>query len=105
MTLHSPNSLGILTLERGVPAGTKPPMPPPGSMLNSATFKFPVISEIVAGAWVENVVRGDPALEPAFVAAARRLVERGATAISLTCGFSIRHQPALAAAVNVPVVT
>nr|WP_306664754.1 hypothetical protein [Bradyrhizobium sp. Arg816] len=73
-------------------------------MLNPASFNFPVISETVAGAWVENVVRGDPALEPAFIAAARRLVERGAVAISSTCGFSIRHQPAVAASVNVPVV-
>ncbi|MGF6313386.1 hypothetical protein ABIB82_007541 [Bradyrhizobium sp. i1.8.4] len=79
-------------------------MPPSGSILNSASFNFPTISETVAGAWVENVVRGDPALEPAYIAAARRLVERGAIAISSTCGFSIRHQPAVAASVNVPVV-
>ncbi|WP_245284332.1 hypothetical protein [Bradyrhizobium sp. WSM2254] len=52
---------------------------------------------------MEKVVRGDPALEMAFVAAARRLVERGAVAISSTCGFSIRHQAAVAASVNVPV--
>jgi hypothetical protein len=66
-------------------------------MVNPATFEFPVISETVTGAWVENVVRGDPALEPAYIAAARRLVERGAIAISSNCGFSIRHQPAVAA--------
>lgn len=73
-------------------------------MLNPETFDFPTISETVAGAWVENVVRGDPALAPAFIAAARRLVERGAVAISSTCGFSVRHQPAVAASVDVPVV-
>jgi hypothetical protein len=73
-------------------------------MLNSSTFDFPTITETVAGAWVENVVRGDPALEPAFIAAARRLVEQGASAISSTCGFSIRHQPIVAASVDVPVV-
>jgi hypothetical protein len=72
-------------------------------MVNPATFDFPVISETVTGAWAENVVRGDPALEPAYIAAARRLVERGAIAISSNCGFSIRHQPAVAASVNVPV--
>ncbi|WP_247493987.1 hypothetical protein [Bradyrhizobium sp. 142] len=71
--------------------------------MNPATFNFPVISEIVAGAWVENTVRGDPTLEPAAIAAARRLVERGAVAISSSCGFFIRHQPAVAAAVKVPV--
>ncbi|MDE5458825.1 hypothetical protein GWE18_40065 [Bradyrhizobium sp. CSA112] len=103
MSAQTPYSLGILHLERGVPSGAAPPKPPPGSMLNPETFDFPVISETVAGAWVENVVRGDPALEPAFIAAARRLVERGAVAISSTCGFSIRHQRALSASVEVPV--
>jgi hypothetical protein len=73
-------------------------------MTNSETFGFPVISETVTGAWVENVVRGDPALEPAYIAAAQRLVERGAVAISSNCGFSIRHQAAVAASVKVPVV-
>lgn len=104
MTSQIPHSLGVLHLERGLPPGAIPPTPVPGSLLNPATFNFPVISETVAGAWVENVVRGDSALEPAFIAAARRLVERGAVAISSTCGFSIRHQPAVAASVNVPVV-
>lgn len=105
MSSHlAPRSLGILHLERGLPPGATLPVPAPGSMLNPATFDFPIISETVAGAWVENVVRGDPALEPAFIAAARRLVERGAVAISSTCGFSVRHQPAVAASVDVPVV-
>lgn len=104
MTSQAPRSLGILHLERGLPPGAKPAVPPPGSMLNSATFDFPTILETVAGAWVENVVRGDPALEAAFIAAAQRLIARGAVAISSTCGFSVRHQQAVAASVNVPVV-
>ncbi|MET4391656.1 hypothetical protein ABIB73_007447 [Bradyrhizobium sp. F1.4.3] len=103
MASHSGRSIGILNLERGVPAGAAPPPPRPGSLLNPSTFNFPVIAETVTGAWVENVVRGDPGLEPAYVAAARRLVERGAVAISSTCGFSIRHQQAVAASVDVPV--
>lgn len=72
-------------------------------MTNSATCTFPVISETVVGAWAGNVVRRDPGLEPAYIAAARRLVERGAVAIGSHCGFSIRHQAAVAASVNVPV--
>lgn len=103
MISHSSRSLGVLLLERGLPADAVPSKPLPGSMVNSATYDFPVISEAVAGAWAENVVRGDPALEPAYIAAARRLVERGAIAISSHCGFSIRHQVAVAASVNVPV--
>lgn len=103
MVPQTPRSLGILNLDRGLPSDVVPPMPRPGSMLNPATFDFPIISETVAGAWAENVIRGDPALEPAYIAAARRLVERGAVAISSNCGFSIRHQTAVAASVNVPV--
>lgn len=103
MTAETPRALGILKLERGLAPGAAAPTPPYGSMLNPASFDFPVIYETVEGAWVENVVRGDPALEPAFISAARRLEERGAVAISSTCGFSIRHQAAVAASVNVPV--
>ncbi|MFK4654261.1 hypothetical protein ABIF97_004195 [Bradyrhizobium japonicum] len=104
MTSPAQPSLGILDNERGLPPGVKPTTVP-GAVLHPGTFDFPVIVETVEGGWVESVVRGDPALEPAFVAAARRLVERGAVAISTVCGFSIRHQEAIAAAVNVPVVT
>lgn len=50
------------------------------------------------------VIRGDPGLELACIEAARRLVERGAVAISSNCGFFMRHQVAVAASVPVPVV-
>lgn len=72
-------------------------------MLNPATFEFPVISEVVEGAWADRVIHGDPTLEPAYIEAARRLFERGAVAIASNCGYSIRHQTAVAAAVPVPV--
>lgn len=52
---------------------------------------------------VEPCHRGDPALEAAGIAAARRLLERGAVAITSNCGFFIRHQAAIAASVKVPV--
>lgn len=80
-------------------------MLPPGYLVNPATFDFPVIWETVEGAWVDRVFRGDPALEPALIAAAKRLVERGAIAISSSCGFFVRYQSAVAASVNVPVAT
>lgn len=99
MTTQATRSLGILGLE---PAPLVTPEPP-GAVLHPSNFEFPLISETVAGAWAENVSRGDPALEAACIAAARRLVERGAVAISSDCGFFIRHQAAVAAAVNVPV--
>ncbi|MCK1541030.1 hypothetical protein IVB12_03250 [Bradyrhizobium sp. 179] len=104
MSSLPPRCLGILNLERGVPPGGSPPKSPFGGLLNPETFDFPVISETVEGAWAEVVVRGEPALEPAYIAAAKKLVQRGAVAVSANCGFSIRHQAAVAAAVNVPVV-
>lgn len=91
MTLEIPRSLGVQATERGQSAGAQPAMQFTGWMLNPAAFEFPVISETVAGAWVENIVRGDPALELACIAAARRLVAKGAVAICATCGFSIRY--------------
>lgn len=94
-------SLGILNLERGALAGE--------SAADDAIdafrerLPFPVIAETVEGAWADNVIQGDSALEPAYIAAARRLVARGAIAISANCGYSVRHQAAVASAVNVPV--
>ncbi|WP_453964979.1 hypothetical protein [Bradyrhizobium elkanii] len=52
---------------------------------------------------MDRVFRGDPELEPAYIAAAQRLVERGAVAMTASCGFSVRYQTAVAASVNVPV--
>ncbi|UIJ82309.1 hypothetical protein [Rhizobium leguminosarum] len=59
----------------------------------------------VPGAWADNVVSGDVACEAAYVKAAKELVEEGADAITCDCGFTIRYQNAIAAAVSVPVST
>ncbi|MCA1386364.1 MULTISPECIES: hypothetical protein [unclassified Bradyrhizobium] len=105
MALQIPRSLGILNLERGMTTDANTPAPLRGSLMSSATFDLPIISETVIGAWADIVIPGAPELEPACVAAAKRLVERGAVAISSNCGYFIRHQAAVAAAVDVPVVT
>ncbi|AUW47439.1 hypothetical protein CUJ84_pRLN3000314 (plasmid) [Rhizobium leguminosarum] len=92
--------LGILDLEPGSdPNGSLVS----GSLQDSSIFTFPAIRETVSGAWADVVVRGDPSLEGPYIAAAKCLVGRGATAITADCGFSIRHQAAIAAAVPVPV--
>ncbi|MGE0796806.1 MAG: hypothetical protein AB7O55_00720 [Lautropia sp.] len=97
-------ALGVIHLERGLaPGAAQPTSQIAGSIMNPATFGFPVIVETAEGAWVENVVRGDANLVPSYVAAARRLTGRGAVAISSTCGFAIRYQKEVAAAVDVPV--
>ncbi|MFA1624874.1 hypothetical protein ACDY96_19320 [Rhizobium mongolense] len=94
-------SLGILALETGRAPGA--PFPLPNSVFNPATFDFPVITETVPGAWVDKVVPGDSSLESSYIAAAGRLVERGAVAITSDCGFTIRYQAAVASSVKVPV--
>ncbi|MDA9405339.1 hypothetical protein [Bradyrhizobium sp. CCBAU 45384] len=93
--------LGILNLERG-PAPSPPRL---GSILHPSTFEFPIISETVEGAWADVAMSGDPAIGPATIAAAKRLVQRGAAAISSNCASFIHHQEAVAASVNVPVAT
>jgi len=95
--------LGVLKTERGPLTAPPPPEPVTGWMLDPTTFDFPVISDTIEGGWVDRIFRGDPELEPAYIAAAQRLVQRGAVAITASCGFSIRYQAAVAAAVNVPV--
>jgi hypothetical protein len=99
MVSQTPPSLGFLYLERG----SSPQVVKPGALLNPSTFDFPIIGETVPGAWVDRVLPGDPTLAPACIAAAQKLVSRGAVAISGNCGFFIRHQAAVAAAVKVPV--
>jgi len=100
MAKNTEASLGILLLDR---EGASPPTTIPGSLHNAATFDFPVIWETVTGAWAKNVIEGDPALRPAYAAAARRLADRGAVAITSNCGFAMRYQSAVAAAVDIPV--
>jgi hypothetical protein len=94
--------LGILDLERGSDVW---PAPPDGAMDNPSTWPFSTVRETVPGAWVENVVRGDPAMQIAFLEAGRRLAERGAAAVTTTCGFARRYQEVLAHHLQAPVAT
>ena len=67
---------------------------------------MPVRSRVVHGASPQRVVReADPALLQPFIDAARALVNEGAAAITTSCGFLVRWQAALQAAVPVPVWT
>lgn len=77
----------------------------PGTMGHPATFAYPVLRQIVAGATVDNVLRGDPALATAYAAAARSLAAQGAAAITTNCGFAVVYQAAVSAGVGVPVAT
>jgi Asp/Glu/hydantoin racemase len=75
----------------------------PGHIRNPATFDFPVVYEVVAGATAERVVtQADPALLNPFIEAARKLEAQGVAAITSGCGFLAIFQQPLADAVDVP---
>lgn len=91
--------LGILMLQTRFPRL-------PGDIGHPQAFGFPVRRAVVAGASPQRVVREQAAglLQP-FIDAALRLVDEGAAAIGTSCGFLALHQPALQAALPVPVWT
>ena len=78
----------------------------PGDMGNATTFPFPVRYHRVTGAAPDLVVRrGAEGLLDAFVAGARELEREGVGAITTNCGFLVKFQREMAAAVRVPVFT
>jgi Asp/Glu/Hydantoin racemase len=92
-------AVGILVLDTRFPRV-------PGDIGNAITFPFPVRYHRVAGATSERVVRGGAAgLLEAFVEGARALEWEGVGAITTSCGFLVKFQRELAAAVRVPVFT
>src|SRR5207244_4695496 len=92
-------TVGILMLDTRFPRI-------PGDMGNASTFPFPVRYQRVEGADPERVVRrGAAGLLPAFLDGARRLEHEGVGAITTNCGFLVKFQRELAAAVRVPVFT
>ena len=77
-----------------------------GDIGNPASLPCPVLIEEVAGASAAKVTSlSDDSLLAPFIAAGRRLVDRGADAITTTCGFLVLYQRELAAALPVPVAT
>jgi hypothetical protein len=90
--------LGILMLDTSFDR-------PTGDAGNPASWPFPVVVERVAGAQGRAVVEGSFQDVTPFVTAGERLIDQGAVAIITTCGFLVRHQQAIAAALPVPVLT
>ena len=92
-------TVGILMLDTRFPRI-------PGDMGNATTFPFPVRYHQVQGANPDLVVRrGAEGLLPAFVDGARQLEREGVGAVTTNCGFLVKFQRELAAAVTVPVFT
>jgi hypothetical protein len=92
-------SLGILMLQTRFPR-------PPGDVGHPASWCMPVRYRTVVGASPRRIVpASDDALLAPFVEAARTLAAEGAAALTTSCGFLVRWQQALQAAVGVPVWT
>jgi hypothetical protein len=76
----------------------------PGDAGRPDSYPMPVRARTVAGATPARVVQqADAALIGPFVDAARALVAEGAAAITTSCGFLVRWQAELQAALPVPV--
>jgi len=89
--------IGIIVLEERIPC-------PPGTPGNPTTFSFPVCYEVARGVGAPALRQSEPGGLDSFIAAGRRLVERGAWAVAGNCGLMIVHQEALARALSVPVL-
>jgi hypothetical protein len=75
-------------------------------MGNATTFPFPVRYHRVSGAAPDLVVRrGAAGLLDAFLDGARVLEREGVGAVTTNCGFLVKFQREMAAAVRVPVLT
>lgn len=91
--------LGVVMLDTTFPR-------PPGDVGNARSYDYPVAFAVAEGAGPVDVVREqEVAIEP-FADAARTLVDRGAVAITTSCGFLLSHQDLLSERVpEVPVFT
>lgn len=103
----TPASLGVLRWEeQGCPRGLQQLEELIGNSTNPATYSFPVLFERVPGANLQSVVLSpDSQVLQAMIDAANRLVDRGAMAITTSCGFNAIFQRELAGALTVPVLT
>lgn len=92
-------AVGILMLETRFPRIK-------GDIGNPETFSYPVSYRTVEGASPDRVIvqNANGLLEP-FLAAGHELAAEGCLAVTTSCGFLVRFQAELAAALPVPVMT
>lgn len=92
--------LGVLMLDTCFPR-------PLGDVGHPASFDMPVRYQVVRGATASRVVhaQADASLLQPFILAGQDLVAQGARALTTSCGFLVRFQHSLQAALPVPVWT
>jgi Asp/Glu/hydantoin racemase len=99
--MRAPLTLGIVMLHTRFPR-------PLGDIGNPASFNCPTLFETVPSATPGSVITPgniDPAVVADMIAAARRLIARGATLITTSCGFVCSIHEQIAAAIDVPLVS
>jgi hypothetical protein len=101
--INTEGFLGIVMLDTQFPG-------PLGDVGHPETFKLPTHYELVRGVWPDKVVLSAASLRqarivPAFQGIVRNLTQRGAKAITTSCGFLVLLQKELQAVTRVPVVT
>lgn len=91
--------VGIILLDADFPR-------PRGDVAHGATFRFPIHYEVTSGASVPLAVeRSAAGLLPAFVDSGKKLLARGASVLSTSCGFLAIYQRELADALDAPIAT
>ncbi|MFN0043005.1 MAG: aspartate/glutamate racemase family protein [Alphaproteobacteria bacterium] len=75
----------------------------PGDVGNASSYDYPVVYKTVEGLTTLRCLAQEPGWEEKVVAAARELEDAGVRGISSDCGFMIQYQPAVAAALRIPV--
>ncbi len=95
--------VGILLLERARTPGIRPFIP--GSVGNASTWSVPVRYKTMPGISFKEIIGPNAGeLASAVAQAASELESEGARLITSNCGFMVRYQGAVRAAVEVPVL-
>ena len=77
----------------------------PGDVGNASTYDFPVLYKKVPEVTLERLIdQGDESLIDNIIDAAKELERMGVRAITSDCGYMVRYQEKVAAAVNIPVI-
>ncbi|KAH8894136.1 hypothetical protein GQ53DRAFT_683661 [Thozetella sp. PMI_491] len=81
---------------------------PPGDAFSEFTWNFPIVRELAEGSQEDILVSKaayDDVFIDNFVAAGKKLAEKGAVGIITSCGFLAMAQPLLAARLPIPIAT
>lgn len=95
--------VGILQLARVRAPFIRPYIP--GSVGNASTWSVPVRYKVMSGLTFDRILGPDVGeVAPIVAQSATELVNEGARLITSNCGFMVRYQEAIRAAVDVPVL-